>query len=112
MPESLSVQFSSNEYRFAQHVGIGVVAERTFSVEHDPSLLLVPITLHPVGGLRVLLGPGIEFEEGSSGQFAWRTGLGWDFSVGRSLFLTPGVNADLVNGDWNFTYGVQLGYGF
>ena len=28
------------------------------------------ITVHPVGGLRLLLGPGIEFEEGSSGQFA------------------------------------------
>ena len=56
--------------------------------------------------------PGVEFEEGSSGQFAWRTGMGWDFPVGGNFLLTPGVNADLVNGDWNFTYGVQLGYGF
>jgi hypothetical protein len=31
---------------------------------------------------------------------------------GRNFVLTPAANADLVEGDWNFTYGIQLGDGF
>jgi hypothetical protein len=100
------------EYRFRRNLGVGAVAERTFSVEGDPWLFVFPLALHPAGGLRLATGPGIEFEDGESGNFVWRFGLGWDFDLGRNFFLTPAANADLSEGHWSFTYGIQLGYGF
>ena len=100
------------EYRFLRQLGVGPMAEATFGVDGDPWLLALPFTLHPVGGLKLLAGPGVEFEDGESGNFLWRFGLGWSFDLGRRFLLTPGGTADLVEGDWSYTYGVQLGYGF
>ncbi len=100
------------EYRPLRHLGGGIAVEHTFDIEGDPWVVVFPLSVHPIGGLRLLTGPAVEFEDDET-AFSWRTGIGYDFHVGSNVVITPTFNADWVSGGhWNYTYGVTLGYGF
>ncbi len=63
-------------------------------------------------------GPGelpAEMEQGEN-LFLWRTGIGYNFEIGKRLKLAPGLDWDMVreNGEWvdAFVFDVAIGFGF
>jgi hypothetical protein len=66
--------------------------------------------LHPVAGLKLLAGPGVERHEGEE-EFLFRLGAMYDFEVG-SWSLTPAFNVDFVDGEQTYVYGLYVGKGF
>lgn len=84
-------------------------------------LVVVPAYLHPVGGLELKAGPGIEGskeqrEEGGESEtrveFAMRFGAGWEFELGKRFTLTPEVNMDVIGGSVTWVYGLSFGLDF
>lgn len=99
------------ERRLSDLFGIGLLWESSPSLR-ERVLALPALFLHPVGGLGVLLAPGVEHEEGED-LFLFRVGLSWDFELGGGFTLAPGVNYDFVEGPNDaFVYGFVVSYGF
>lgn len=98
------------EYRLHELVGVGAVFDATSGIKDDPLVLAVTAIVHPVGGLKLIAGPGFEFKRKE--DFLVRVGVGWDFHLGEHLTLGPVVTADFVSWDTNYNYGVALGWGF
>jgi len=93
-------------------LGIGAFAEAVFA-EHTEYLLGVPIALHPIGGLKALIAPGIaiaEVEEVEA-HFLLRFGVAYGLHFGI-FSITPTVNLDLIEEHLCLVYGVALGVGF
>lgn len=66
--------------------------------------------LHPVTGLKLLAGPGVERHEGEE-EFLFRLGAMYDFGLG-SWSLTPAINVDFLDGEQAYVYGIYFGKGF
>jgi len=85
-------------------------------------VLLVPVYLHPAGGLSLKVAPGVEHgtvvrdeggePEDEGREFLFRIGVGWEFEIGRRWSATPEVNLDFVDGRRTWVYGVSLGVRF
>ncbi len=100
------------EYRFHERWGVGGVFETLGGDTIREISLIVPVSLRPVGGLRLVAGPGYETTE-KKDKFLLRLGAGYEFHLGGNWTLAPELNADFVDGGaiiW--LGGVAIGYGF
>ena len=100
------------EYRLPvlhDRIGVGALAEAVFG-EHRATILGGAIFVHPVGNVKVLLAPSVEFSEGHK-EFLFRSGLGYDLHLGQ-VSVTPSASLDFVSGHVVQVYGVSLGMSF
>ena len=97
------------EYKFSEVFGIGGLLDHAGG-DVRTWVVGVPIFAHPVGGLVVLLAPGIEHQDDGDKEALIRLGAGWDFEVGERFVITPVFNIDFVDGDKVYVYGVEFGY--
>ncbi len=114
-----------HEHRFTRSFGIGGIFEYAISDLERTYLLLVPVSAHPAGGLRLTVAPGVEFasveveshaheggeEEEDETEFALRFGLSYDFELAR-FTLAPEFDVDLIGGYTTLVYGMAFGTGF
>ena len=90
------------------------------------------VILHPVGGLHITLGGGLERrpahedheeeqavevasnEAGSSTEslFVARLGISYEIELGHRWSLTPQFNLDFVDGEVVEVFGASVGFGF
>jgi len=97
------------EYRLNPLLGLGGIAEYTGG-EHETAIAAAALFIHPFKMLRLVLGPGFEFE-GDEKEFLLRVGAAYQILVGK-LTLAPELNVDFVDGNENLVYGISLGLGF
>ena len=97
------------EYRLTQFFGIGVLGEYAIK-DIDAWVVGVPLAIHPGAGWRLVVMPGLELHDGDS-EFLLRTGVGYEFEVGRYTVM-PEFNADFVDDEVNYVFGVGLGVKF
>lgn len=103
------------EYRLSfldRLLGIGAFAEVVFS-EPTEYLLGIPFALHPIGGLKALIAPGIAIAkvEEIETRFLLRLGAAYDFHIGI-FSITPTVNLDIIESHLSLVYGLAFGVGF
>ena len=107
------------EYRFSflnRLLGIGILDDMAFFPGALTNVSAVFIGIHPIGGLKILLAPGVEmiFLEKLKTAFLLRGSLGYDFMIGN-FSLTPIVSIDYLPaypGSFALVYGVAAGIGF
>lgn len=97
------------EYRFSRAWGLVAAFEWVGGDARNWLMGLAP-AVHPVAGLKILAGPGIEHNDGEN-EFVFRVGLGYEFDVGR-WSLTPAFNVDFVDSEETYVYGIYVGKGF
>jgi len=78
--------------------------------DRDSTFVAVASYLHPVGGLMVQFGIGVEHRHGED-DLAGRIGLLYEFELGTFL-IAPAVNLDFADGEESLVYGVGLGRRF
>lgn len=122
---SLGVDYERRLPIWHEKIGVGYVFE--FSTDGDINEIVtgVPVTLHPVGGLKLVVAPLAMFAKGGHGDsnegdsghhddwssdFAFRTAVGYDFHI-NSVSIGPLVAFDFAE-SMNFVYGLNLGLGF
>ena len=99
------------ERHLDERYGLGVILEFT-PVLQERFVTLPALFVHPWRELSVTLAPGFQNED-SETSFVLRTGVGWDFELGRSFSLAPELNYDFVEGGENaVVLGLTLGYSF
>jgi hypothetical protein len=116
------------EYRLANIIGLGLVAEVEFT-EKESFLFSVPVFYHPVKGLKIYLGPALfstvehheektndthgtheVHEPARSTHFGGRLGAAYDFHIGK---VSIGPSLNYAFGKTNaLIYGINLGLGF
>ena len=96
-------------YRFARSAGVGALVEGATTDLRDV-LLLAPLYVNPVGGLWLDAGPGIVISPGGT-EFAARFGIGYKIPAGR-FSISPEFNADIIDGDPTYVYGLTFSVGF
>ncbi len=117
------------ERRISRLLGIGLALDWAVSEHERDFLFLVPLVVHPAGGLKLLAAPGLELgtevaHEGEAGAeseaestethsyFAFRFGAEYQFDLGR-FSIAPALYLDLIAESRNaWVYGLVLGYGF
>lgn len=100
------------EFRFHKRWGIGGVVEGLGQETIRNVLVVVPVSYHPVGGLRLVAGPGMEFTP-KKDKWALRLGVGYIFHVSERWSLSPEIFLDLIEtGENTWIAGLALGYGF
>ena len=99
------------EYHLSELIGVGALVD-VAGGDVRSSVLGIPVFFHPVGGLFVLVAPGIEFQVDGDNEFLVRLGVGWEFEVSEKWILAPTVDIDFVDGDKVYVYGVAVGYKF
>jgi len=100
------------EYRWGAHWGVGAVVEGLGQDTVRNVLVVVPISFHPGGGWRLIIGPGMEFTP-KTDKLAMRLGAGHTFHIGRDWGLAPEVFLDLIEtGENTWVAGLAIGYGF
>ena len=97
------------EFRFHERWGVGVAVERLSGDHLRETVVVLPVSLHPSGVLRLMAGPGIEFaEEGN--ESLWRLGAGYEFEIGAPWTLAPEIVVDFISGgDSTWVAGIALG---
>jgi hypothetical protein len=99
------------EYKFSEVFGIGGLLDvatgdiRSFVVG-------VPIFVHPIGGLVLVLAPGVEHQDDGSNEALVRLGAGWEFELSERFVLVPMFNVDFVDSEKVYVYGVEFAYRF
>ena len=99
------------EYRPIHILGIGAFWEFAHK-EFDK--FGIPLFIHPYKGFRFVLAPGLDYakEEHNKFLFLFRTGIGYEFEIGR-WSITPEINYDFVEeGENALVFGVSFGWGF
>jgi len=97
------------EYKFSEIFGLGGLLDHA-SGDVRSWVVGVPIFAHPVGGLVVLLAPGVEHQNDGDNEALVRLGAGWEFEIGERFVLAPMFNVDFVDGDKVYVYGIEFGY--
>lgn len=122
------------ERRLSGLIGLGLLVDFAIGDFERTALLGVPLFVHPVGGLRLVAAPAVEFaseaesespdmngeaaqEESSEREsetgFAFRLGVGYEFELGERWSLAPEFNTDFISGkSATLVYGLSLGLGF
>lgn len=90
-------------------LSVTALVELAFA-EELATILGLGLGVHPVGGLRIVLAPGVELAHGEV-VFLFRFGAGYDFHLG-SFSLGPVIYADYVHGHLATVAGLQVGVGF
>ena len=98
------------EFRFVRWVGLGVLGE-VATGDVRAAVVGVPIFLHPWRGLKVIIAPGAEFSDHGT-EFAFRLGASYQFPLGDRFTLAPEFNADVIDGEATYVYGLSVGIGF
>lgn len=99
-------------YRFHSSWGIGGVIEGLGQDTIRNVLVVVPVSWHPVAGLRLVAGPGMEFTP-KKDKWALRIGAGYNFHLSDHWSLSPELFLDLIEtGENTWVAGLALGYGF
>jgi hypothetical protein len=98
------------EFRFSRWVGVGALAEEATGDLRDVVFAGL-VYVHPWKGLLFTAGPGAEVSSHGS-KFLFRLGTGYEFEIARRFSITPNFNADLVDGEPTYVYGVTFGVGF
>lgn len=99
---------------FARQIfGIGALSDFKFGETGSFLVAAGFIGIHPVGGLKILIAPGIEKSLHSNVEFLIRGSIGYDFQSGIATF-TPIVSADYIPSGKIFSldYGLSCGIGF
>jgi hypothetical protein len=95
-------------------LGVGALADFAIGTEFT-GVFAGFVGIHPVGGLKILLAPGIEqlFGEISHTSFMVRGSVGYDFMI-NNFSITPIVSLDYVPEAKviAFVYGIAAGIGF
>ena len=97
------------EYRLNHFLGIGVLGEYAVK-DIDAWVVGVPIAIHPGAGWRLVVMPGLELHDGDS-EFLFLTGVGYEFELDRYTII-PEFNADFVDDEVNYVFGVGMGVKF
>lgn len=96
-------------YLLQEFIGVGGLLE--YAGGHfDKWIVALPVFIHPYGGWRFALGPGLEHKEGEN-EFLIRAGVAYEFEIGRWL-ISPEFNVDFVDGEKSYVYGLSFGWGF
>lgn len=98
------------EYRLAPRWGLGALVEGVAVGGGRDLALVLPLSWHPWRGLRLSVGPGVEFHEDGD-EFLGRVSAGYDFHLGR-FTLAPEVSGDFTREAQSLVYGLTLGVGF
>lgn len=98
------------EYRLNRRWGVGALIDWA-GKDFRSWVFGVPLVLHPKGGWKLLLAPGVEDSEEEDSEFLIRAGVMYDFEVG-GYSIAPALNVDLVDGEEVLVYGVNIGRGF
>lgn len=98
--------------RFHKNWGVGGVVEFLGQDTVRNLVLMFPVSIHPVGHLRLFVGPGVEFTP-TKEKFAFRLGAGYEFPLSGHFSLAPEFFVDLIeSGENTWIAGVALGYEF
>jgi hypothetical protein len=123
-PETFFSAGLTYERRVSDLIGLGIGGEFVFGGEGREALAGLLLILHPVGGLGLAVGPGLEIAKESHGEeghaeeetkthAALRTGLTYEFEVGEKFAVAPAVYLDFVDGkDPVLVWGLEFGLGF
>ena len=117
------------ERRFTPRFGVAVTLELLDSI--DARVLVVPVTIRVVQGLKVVVGPGWErlsrrhssagnedpHEESHESEkaenlFLFRFGAHYAFEFGGRYSITPGIDLDLINEEHGVAKAVVSGVNF
>ena len=100
------------ELRFHKNWGVGGVVEFLGQDTIRNLVLMFPVSLHPGGAWRLMMGPGVEFTPKKE-KFAFRLGVGYEFHLPGHWSLAPEFFVDLIEtGENTWVTGVALGYEF
>jgi len=101
------------EYRATELWGVGIAAEWLSDDDMVRNASLVGLfSLHPIGGLRVFGGPGVEFTD-KKDKFLFRAGAGYEFHIAEHWFIAPEGFIDLIEtGERTYVFAFALGYTF
>lgn len=97
------------EFRFHRIVGAGALIDHAGG-SADTTVVGAGIWVHPHGGFKFLLAPGLETHSGHT-EFLVRVGAAYDFHV-KSFSISPTINVDFVDGEEILVYGLSFGRGF
>jgi hypothetical protein len=101
------------QYRYALNhaVSVGVLAEYA-TKSLDAWVVGIPVVFN-LGETRWQLTamPGAELE-GSSKEFLFRAGIGYEFEMQGGYSLKPEINVDWVDGETSIVTGVSIGWRF
>jgi hypothetical protein len=128
------------EYERRLHPNIGISAVFEYITGVEAKLWVFPVVFHPKGGLKIMVGPGIEREprrgseehddsghnesdshddeetSGSHNLFLFRLGAGYAFEFAHRYSITPMIELDLVKEEHEvakaLVYGVNFGIAF
>ena len=122
------------ERHLSSLLGLGLKVDFAFGDFERTALLAVPLFIHPVGGLRLVAAPAVEFaveaelqppmmneeparedslEIATDNSFAFRVGGAYEIEVGEGWSLAPELNTDFIIGnEVTFVYGLSIDYGF
>ena len=98
------------ERRLSSLLGVGGFYEYAAG-DFDKWSIGVPLFIHPYGGWRLDLAPGLEHREGDD-EFLLRTGVAYEFGLSERWALVPEFNVDFVDGEEAFVFGLSFGFGF
>ncbi len=89
--------------------GLGALVDVAL-MEHTSVIVAPALFIHPAGGLKITVAPGVE-HEGEENVFVMRGGLSYAIHLGR-LSVGPAVAADYANKHVALVYGLDIGMGF
>lgn len=102
------------EYRIVNWFGAGGLVDFAFGDERA-TLVAAAGYFRPTHHLKLILGAGYERFEASAHhetrtEFALRIGAAYDFEINETFYLAPAINADFVDGDTIWVWGINLGF--
>lgn len=116
------------ERRITRLIGIEAGGEAVFGGDDREALVGLLFNLHPVSGLILAAGPGLEFAKeshsgtgaesegeasGTETHFALRVGILYGFEVGHRYSIIPSFYTDFIEGkEATFVWGLAFGVGF
>ncbi len=92
-----------------QMFGVGALVDMAL-MEHTSVIVAPALYIHPAGGLKITLAPGVE-HEGEENVFVMRGGLAYVVHFG-ALSVGPSVAADYANKHVALVHGLTAGLGF
>jgi len=100
------------EYRSSELWGVGGAVEWLGDDVVRNASIAALLSFHPVGGLRLFGGPGIEFTD-TKDKAMLRVGAGYEFQVSEHWFIAPEVFGDFIeSGDRIYSGCIAVGYIF